>query len=455
MITNDSNSSEKLDPSHQDTSETPVYSPWYLRYIMLIAFLILTVSLMDRYIVSILLDQIGRDLSLTDTQLGWLVGPAFVVVHVLFQLPLARLADRTVRRTLIAGAMALWSLFTIAAGFAKTFPQLLGARMGVGITEAACSPPLASLLSDYFPPARRARAMSMLSVGGTAGIGAGMLLGGYLGQEYGWRVALIVAGIPGLVLSLVVWLTVKEPVRGGMDGIKPGTPQVQVGLWRTVRTLVNKRTFVWLLIGASLSFVTSIGRGAWEPVFLIRVYGLDQAAAGLVYFLISPLPAVVGAIAGGLLADRLAARDLRWYMWFPALATIVTFPLVVAFLLWPVDDTLFGDMLPIGFLFSIAGSVIGAMASPATIAAGQTLSPPAMRATTHALWTMGANLVGMGLGPVLVGMLSHTFAPTYGDESIRYAMVIVSAIAVPASLALFLGARSVKKDFVVTTQNVA
>lgn len=417
-------------------------SPWYLRYVMVMAFLIVAVSLMDRYVVSILMEQIKADLSLSDTQLGLLVGPAFVIVHILSQLPLARIADRSNRRSMIAAAMALWSLFTVAAGFARNFVQLFITRMGVGITEAACAPPLASLLTDQFPPERRARAQSMLSIGGVAGIGAGMLVGGIVGQAYGWRVALIAAGIPGVLLALIVRLTVREPPRGGAPGADAG----EFSLRQSLRYLAGNRTYRWMVLGTGLAMVCGIGRGAWEPVFLMRVYDLDQARAGITYFLISPLPSILGAYLGGVAVDRLGIRDARWALWVPALSALLSFPLMVGFLLWPVGHSLFGGLLPVGFAFSILGSVASAMLSPGIIATGQSLAPPGMRALSHAIWTMAANLVGMGLGPLATGWFSDALAPTYGDESIRFALVIVSTVAIPAAIALLVAARSARAD---------
>lgn len=421
------------------------YSPWYLRYIMLLTFLVIMISLMDRYVVSILMEQIKADLSLTDTQLGWLVGPAFVVVHIVCQIPLARFADRYSRRNMIAVAMALWSLFTSLAGFSKNFMQLFVTRMGVGVTEAVTSPALASLLSDFFTPRQRGIAMSMLSVGGVAGIGAGMLLGGIVGQAYGWRTALIVAGIPGLVLSVIFWLTVREPKRGGSDDYSDAEPEHKSTL-EVLRILLGCRTFRWLLIGASFSLITTIGRGAWEPVFLMRVYGLDQAQAGLMYFLISPVPGMIGGFLGGLILDRLIQRDQRWYLWFPAIAILVNFPLIGAFLLWPTTDTLWQGLLPVGFVFSFAGSLFGAMMSPALIATAQTLVNASMRAMAHAVWTMAANLIGMGLGPVAAGWLSESLMPSYGQDSIRYSLLILSCVAIPSAITLWWGSRSILQD---------
>ena len=421
-------------------------SPWYLRYVLVLSFLVVLVSLMDRYVVSILMEQIKADLALSDTQLGWLVGPAFVLVHVIFQLPLARLADRANRRTMITIAMSLWSLFTMAAGAARSFPVLLVTRMGVGITEAGCSPPLASLLSDYFSAEARGRAMSVFTIGAVSGIGAGMLLGGIVGQHYGWRTALVVAGAPGLVLSLLFFQTVREPARGAADGSDAAAGGDPPPIGRVVRTLFRKPTFVWLIIGASFMSVMSIGRGAWEPVFLMRVYEMEQATAGLAYFLMSPLFSVVGAIAGGMLADRLGRRDARWAMWLPAVTMLACFPLSAGFLLWPVSSALPGLGLPIGFVFSAAASLVAGMSSPATIATGQNLAPPSMRAMTHALWTMASNLVGMGLGPLMVGVLSDAFAAESGSDSIRYALLVVSGVALLAAVSFWLGARTARED---------
>ena len=432
------------------SAPTKHHSPGYLRYVKLLAFLVVMISLMDRYVVSILMEQIKADLSLTDIQLGWLVGPAFVLTHIICQLPLARMADYRIRRNIIAFAMALWSLFTIGAGVTRNFSQLFVTRMGVGIAEAAVAPALASLLSDLFGARRRGKAMSMLSIGGIAGIGAGMLLGGIIGQAYGWRTALIIAGIPGVVLSIIFWLTVSEPTRGASDPQSASGPQPQPTTLRVLQTLLSNRTFRWLLIGASLSMVTGIGRGAWEPVFLMRVYEMDQAKAGMIYFLINPLPSMLGGFLGGIVIDKLITRDLRWYLWLPALAMLANFPLIAGFLLWPTTDTLWDDGLPVGFAFSIFASIAGSMMAPAVIATAQSLAHSSMRAMAHAVWSMVANLVGMGLGPVVAGGLSEYLMPSYGHESIRYSLLIVSSVAIPAAAALWYGAKTLRQDFANT-----
>jgi len=430
----------------------PDYSRGYQRLVLIMAFLVIMVSLMDRYVVSILMEQIKTDLSLTDTQLGWLVGPAFVVVHVLSQLPLARMADTLNRRNMIASAMAIWSLFTVAAGFAKTFPQLLITRMGVGVSEAACTPALVSLLSDYFPPERRAKAMSVITVGSVAGIGAGMLFGGFLGQQYGWRVALMLAGVPGVLLAIALMLLIREPARsqGDADGNNEA-----VSLKHVVQVLWKKGSFRWLIVGAACLHVVMLGRGVWEPVFLIRSYGMEQSQAGLTYFFISPLAAVFGGITGGILADRLCKRDLRWGLWLPAAAMLVTFPLSVTFLLMPTDLGVAQLGFPLAFVFSAVGSFTAGMGSPAAIAAAQNIVSSSMRATTHAIWSMAANLVGMGSGPLMVGLLSDYWQPALGNESLRYALVAVSGFALLSAWGFWRGGNIFNRDVVVSMESTA
>ncbi len=421
-------------------------SKWYHRYVLIMAFIVVALSLMDRYVVSILIEQIKADLKLTDLQIGLLVGPAFVLVHVLTQLPLARLADVANRKNMIAISLLLWSAFTLAAGFVKSFPMLLLTRMGVGLTEAGCAPPLASLLSSYFPPEKRAKAMSIFSLGGVTGIGAGMLLGGIVGQEYGWRMALIVAGAPGLLVAALFMVTVREPHRTPAAETVEKSSVMRPSMLATLKTLFAKKSFFWLLCGASLVAVGALGRGVWEPAFLMRTFGLGQANAGLAYFLMSPVPSVVGAFCGGLLADRLCTRDMRWCMWFPAAAMITAFPFGVAFLLWPESDTFFATGIPVAFLFSIAASFLAGLASPVSIATAQNLSPPSMRATAHALWAISTNLIGMGLGPLSAGFLSDYLSPQFGNDSLRYALVIVGSISLLSAVCFMKGARTVRND---------
>ncbi|MCH2169148.1 MFS transporter [Myxococcota bacterium] len=420
------------------------YSETYLRYVLGVVFLIAIFNTMDRTVVSVLMQDIKAELALTDFQLGLISGPAFAIVHFLAGIPIARLADRRSRRNIIAVGVFVWSAMTAATGIARDFTQLILTRMGVGIGEAAGSPPSASLMSDYFPPERRARAMSMLTIGSISGLGLGLVLGGVLGENYGWRNALIFLGLPGIVVALIVRFTVREPPRGYSE---PGGGDAQApppSISGVIRYLVSIPSFRWIVLAACLSAVTSFGKNLWEPTFLIRTYGLSPGQTGVTYFLISAVPAAIGAWIGAVLADRFSVKDERYALWLCAGGNVAVYPSLLGFLLWPAEDMLFG--VPVAFYFSVLASLAGGFFSPVTIAMAQNIARPSMRALTHALWSMMFNLVGMGLGPMLVGALSSHWETTLGLDSLRYALVVVSLAILPSAGCFLMSARTLRED---------
>jgi len=421
------------------------FSPAYVRYALCLIFLVAVFNVCDRTIMSVLVPEIRAELGLTDRQIGILLGPAFAVVHVVAGLPIARFADRTSRRTIIAAGLFAWSLLTLAHGLARTFPQLLAARMGVGIGEAAGSPPSHSLLADYASPEQRARALSVLQVGALCGTGLGMLTGGWINEVWGWRAAFVAVGAPGVVLAAVVGLTLREPPRGGSDGLVHGAPQpAHESALGAALHLLRTPTYAWMLSGVCAAGVVVIGRGAWEPTFLREVYGMGSAHAGLAYFLIGPLPSAIGTVAGAWLVDSLGRRDARWYLWTPALANALTVPLSLAFLLWP--ETHVVVSVPVAFAFSVGMSLVSAGAMPAILAMGQSLAPPRMRAFSAALWSMLFTFVGMGLGPFFVGDLSERLRPEYAGQAVRYALAIASVVPLLATGLFAVAARTVARD---------
>ena len=419
------------------------YSEGYLRYVLGIVFLIAVFNTMDRTVVSVLMQDIKNELGLSDFELGLVSGPAFAVVHFVAGIPIARLADRAARPKIIAVGLFVWSAMTAATGLAQGYFQLIVARMGVGIGEAAGSPPSASLLSDYFPPERRARAMAMLTIGAIAGLGLGLVLGGWLGGTYGWRIALVALGLPGVGVAVLVRLTIEDPPRGYSDpaGRTSQTPESILGVIRYLGAIPSLR---WVVLGACLAAVTTYGKNLWEPTFLIRSYGLSPSQTGLTYFAISAVPSALGAWLGAVLADRLSSRDGRYPVWICAVGNAAVFPCVAAFLLWPSEHVVLG--IPVAFYFSILGSLAGGLFSPITMALAQNLAPPTMRALTHALWTMCFNLVGMGLGPAMVGWLSTRWVVEFGDDSLRYALLTAAVAIVPSALCYLLAARTLRAD---------
>lgn len=415
------------------------YSRRYVLYAIALIFLVSVFNVVDRYILSILAEHIRTDLGLDDTQMGLLLGPSFSTVHFLAVLPAAWLADRYGRRSVVAIGLFVWSVMTALGGAAQTFTQIFLARMGVGVGEAAGSPPSAGLLSDTAPPAWRTRALSSITIGALFGIAVGMLLGGYLGDAYGWRVALVSVGLPGVLIALLVRFTLREPPRGEGPGMAP---------LDAARHLFAFSSFRWAVAAACVSNIALVGRNLWEPAFLMRTYAYTATQSGLAIVLASALPTAIGAFVGASLADRLGSRDPRWLAWVCVLSNLLATPFLLAFVLWPETATvsLLGFDVPVAFGFASVGGVFIGFFSPPMAALAQALATPSMRAQAHAIWTMPFTLIGMGLGPSLVGLMSQQGADAYGTDSLRYALAVVSALLPIGAAGFLLSARKVREE---------
>ena len=303
------------------------------RYALAVLFLVGVFNLTDRQILAILLEPIRNDLGLSDSAMGVLTGYAFVLFYTLASLPIARLADMYTRRTIIAAGLAFWSVMTSLSGLASSFWQLGLARIGVGVGESAYFSPGLSMISDYFPSARRTLALSVIAVSTQVGIMASLLLGGWLGETVGWRMTLVWLGVPGLLLALLMRLTVREPERGGAEA-----GRVDVTLYDVRTTLAylwNQRAFRHLAAGATLSLFALSSLAVWSPAFLMRLHGMELMEAAAWLGLPTGIGGAAGVLLGGLIAQRLSQRDGRWLMWVPALILFLSMPLVVLFLLLP------------------------------------------------------------------------------------------------------------------------
>ena len=419
--------------------DVPRYSRTYVLYAIGILFLVSVFNVVDRYVLSILAGSIQSDLELSDTQMGLLLGPSFSVVHFLAILPAAWLADRTARRSVIAAGLFVWSAMTALGGLTQSFTQLFLARMGVGIGEAAGSPPSASLLVDTAPTAWRTRALSTMSVGALVGIAAGMIVGGYTAERYGWRVALLAVGTPGVGLALLVRFTLREPPRAPGPGSTP---------LAALRHLLAFSSFRWTVAGACITSIASSGRSLWEPSFIVRSYGYPLAEVGLIYVLISAIPAIFGVYVGGAIADRFGRRDRRWLAWICAVGNLLACPCMIAFLAWPPTDVLpvAGRSIPVAFFFSIAGSFFIGFYSPPTAAIAQGLATQQMRSLAHALWTMVATLVGLGIGPLAVGMLSDLWRSAGDARSLMWGLIVITATLPLSAVGYAMAARSLVDD---------
>ncbi|NNC54535.1 MAG: MFS transporter, partial [Pseudomonadales bacterium] len=296
----------------------------YRRYVLVLLTLVYAVNFVDRQLVAILQEAIKADIGLSDTQLGLLTGFAFAMFYVLAGIPIARLADRSNRRNIISIAIAVWSCMTALSGMAGNFFQLLLARIGVGVGEAGCSPPAHSMISDMYPPRQRATALSFYSVGINIGIMVGFLLGGILNQYFGWRVAFIVVGAPGVLIALWFRFTVREPQRGWSERVEVDTAHVAFG--RVVQFIWSHKYLVHISLGAAMSSMAGYSISSWSASFFIRSHAVPTAELGAWLAVGVGIFGSIGTFGCGLLADKLGVQNKRFYMWVPAIAILCTIP---------------------------------------------------------------------------------------------------------------------------------
>ena len=401
-------------------------------------FLVSFFNYMDRYMLAVLLPSIKADLALSDTQVGLITGLAFTLFYATLGIPIARLADRYSRRKIIAIALAFWSVMTAVCGFTQSFLQLLLARVFVGAGEAGASPPSHSLISDLFPARERALALSVFSLGAPVGILVGFALGGWLVERYSWRIALLMVAVPGLLLAVVAWWRLPDPRRGGTEGMTAAP--VVPPLLQTLRALMGTPSFRQVSIATGLYTVLWLGVVQWLPSFFTRSFDLGMGQVSLVLALVLSSSQIIGMLTGGALADRLGRRDLRWYLWLPAIAILISTPA------FAVTFTTASATLAYASLF--LPFMIGIVQGPATFAVVQGVADVSMRATAAALLLLITNLIGGGIGPYVVGALSDLLLDRFGVDSLRYSLLVVALFfGTWSSLHYLLGARSLRADF--------
>ena len=409
---------------------TPVYS-WYVLGLLLAAY---TFNWMDRYVLVILIEPIKRDLHLSDTTLGLIGGFAFAMIYSAAGIPIARVADRRSRRTIIALGLTLWSTMTVASGFARNALQLVAARLGVGLGESACSPTAHSLISDYFPTARRATALSVYQLGIVFGIALGLAAGGWANELYGWRVAFMLVGLPGLLLALLIRLTLREPRRGQADG-EADTAHYSVGA--ALRLMLAKKSFLAYALALGLCSFSDTAFEMWSPAYLMRVYHMSSGYVGTWTGMLEAPAGIIGTLVGGIVADRMGARDARWYLWCPVISVAVMIPCIFMFLI------VGGGLV---FVFYFLAMLAAASYMGPIIGLTQRLMPVRMRALAAAIQFLILNLLGPGAGVSTVGILNDALAPRYGETSIRYSLLLsLTAAFAGIGLALY-AARRLRTD---------
>ena len=415
----------------------PEFTTGYTNYVLGILFLVYVMNFVDRQILSILVEPIKASLDASDTQMGFLTGFAFAIFYTTFGIPLARWADRGVRRSIIAMGLTVWSVMTGLCGFAQSFIHLALARIGVGIGEAAGSPPAHSLISDFFPPERRATAFSIYNFGIPVGVMGGYLAGGWIREFFDWRVAFFAAAIPGLILALILRFTVREPPRG-MSEPTPVDVEGEVPFGEVVRTLMGMKTFVFLSVGSGFAAFASYGFGSWVPAFLERSHGMGGGEIGTWIGLESGIGGVLGMLGTGLLADRLGRRDPRWYPWIAAISILLYVPFSAAFLL-------LDEAVPALIAYFVPTALSSVYLAP-SLALMHQLVGLRMRAVASAVSMFLLNLIGMGLGPQTVGILSDWLSDDYGVESLRYGLLIALSTKLIAVALFLMAAKTARGD---------
>lgn len=413
-------------------------------YALIILTLVYMSSHLDRSIVGILAQPIKEDLGLSDTQIGIVGGFAFAMFYATLGIPLALLADRTNRRNIIAIAVAVWSVMTAVCGFASNFIQLVLARIGVGIGEAGSSPQSHSMIADMYATQERSRAMATYALGVPFGIMLGFLIGGYVSTHWGWRAAFYVAGIPGLILSLLVWFTVREPQRGLADGhtaqVRPTPTLVETmeSLKVTFALMWRSKAIRHIVIGLTLTSFVGYGGTLLGAAFVERTHGLSRATIGVVLGPIAGIVGAAGTFLGGYLADHMARRDLTWNAWVIGLAKFAAAPLILAFYLI--------DQFGLALVFYFPAVLLGAFYLGPSFAMIQSVAPIAVRATAAAITLFILNFVALGFGPVFVGALSDYVFAGYGKDSLRYALLSTSLINVWAGVHFMLAGPAYKRE---------
>lgn len=408
----------------------------YSSYVLALLFCVAVFNMLDRQILGMLVVPIKAEFGVSDTAMGLLTGPSFALFYAIAGIPIARWADRGVRRSIIALGLFLWSGLTLASGFVQSFGQLLVARLGVGVGEAAGTPPSHSLISDYFPPDRRAFALATFTIGASTGVALAHLVGGWVSELWGWRAVFIVAGVPGVVLAALLRFTVREPPRGRFDGGAP--PPAGEGWREAVRVLVRIPSYRHLVAAASLHSFAFSGSMIWYPPFLTRIHELSPGEIGTTLALYSSLPTGIGIFVGGILTDRLAQRDVRWLQGFAGLTMLLFAPFALGFLFLPSQSLSFASLV-------VAAFMMGA-STPGIHVTTQALAPARMRSLASAINLLLLSLVGAGLGPLAVGVLNDVLSPSFGDTAVRYTLSLVALTAVWSALHNLLSARHLKRD---------
>jgi predicted MFS family arabinose efflux permease len=419
--------------NHTDTTSTP--RSWYVLALLTVVY---ALNIADRYVVSTVLEPIRLELALSDSQVGLITGVALALFYVTVGIPIAVLADRANRRNILAVALAIWSAMTAACGLAHNVWQFALARVGVGIGEAGGTPPSTSILADRFAPRYRPAAFTIFALGAPLGAWIGSELAGAVAQHYGWRAAFQILGLPGLLVALLVYLTIREPPRGTFDAV--GAAAAKPGLGATLKYLARRRAAVHLILGGTIATLWGWGLMWWTPAFLMRAYGLSTGAAGAA---LGPMHLIAGTAAtlatSFLVAPRMAADPRRIVWLLAAVVAAATIPSVLVYWTHSLTTAIALLWVVVPAVYFFIGPTLGLL---------QNVVPPTMRAQAVAVLLFTANVANLIIAPQLVGLSSDWLAPALGGntEALRWSLLVLTPTGLWAAYHFWASARWIRQE---------
>ena len=414
-------------------ADTAARRPTRRYYVLALLTAVYALNFLDRTIFNVLIEPIKKEFTLSDTTMGLLAGFGFVLFYSLLGIPIARFADRLSRRNIVALAFAFWSAMTFLCGMASSVASLAIARIGVGIGESAGTPASQSMIADLFDKNERPRALGIYAIGTYLGVFLGYFIGGYVNQHYGWRMAFFSAGLPGIALAAILWLTIAEPKRGANAEVFTPEP-----IGPTLGFLASQKSFIIVLIGFCLTTYTNYATAAWIPPFMARVHHLSSAEIGTYAGTFKGLFGMAGTLVGGLMVAQISRRDDRWKLWAPAITSGLAGPVFALCLLTPDFATMVAALAATSFLVGFHLGPIFAIA--------QTVARPSMRALASAIILLTATCFGQGVGPLAVGMINDALKNDYGAEAVRYSLLSAALTTMLGALLFVWAAASIRAD---------
>lgn len=409
----------------------------YALYVLFMMVCLYTVNYIDRFLVAGLLDPIKQSLDVSNTFMGFLIGPAFAIFYTTLAIPIARLADRYSRIKIISIGTVVWSFFTVLSGYVTTPEAFAIARIGVGVGEAAFLAPAFSLLSDYYPPKRRAMAFAVLNLGVYIGQIGGLIGGAAIAEMAGWRTAFYALGLPGVILGLLAFITVREPARGCLDEAND-KPEENRTFAEVIAALWQSRTYVFMSLGAALGGFAGYGFGYWGPTLFSRAFELTQTDANTRFGVFFGLSGLFGALLMGFVCDRLTVKNPRWPFILSSVGVVGSMTFMIC--------TSLTDNIGIATALAVPAGLLGGGWVVALQAALQDLLPGETRATGTSIWAFALTFTGLVGGVQFAGFMIDFLQASYGTAAIRYALSLTLLACIPSGIFIMLAGVSFADD---------